>query len=348
MVIPKNKVTAGQRNQETVIATKKTVARHSMGFPWKSLIIHILGWTMIALLLLAIFDHHEMARHHFFQSLNNLPAPKTDAATALDQCEALPPHGSAFIIDPSVMNRTDVRYSGLEIQNTYSHPMIAVLSDPADSRQLLALVVFPEHAVQISVPIGHYEMQLLIGSKWCNLKTGFSDGAHVSVSEKVSITSGVTTQMQFYGSGLDPIQMALAYHHVNPAEQEKIESSEIIGHGKLELKQIRGGHYFSSGAINGSAVVFMIDTGATLVAISAEMAARAGIQKCTPHLVITANGKVQGCAATAAEITFGPFKLTNVTVSILPSMPGDALLGMNVLRNFHIEQIDDLMRISSR
>ena len=56
----------------------------------------------------------------------------------------------------------------------------------------------------------------------------------------------------------------------------------------------------------------------------------------------------KACAATVAEITFGSFKLTNVDVNVMPTMPGTALLGMNVLRNFHIEQIDKIMRISSR
>lgn len=215
------------------------------------------------------------------------------------------------------MNRTDVRYSGLEIQNNYNYPMVAILSDAAHARQMLALFILPENGIQISVPIGHYGMHVLVGSKWCNLKTGFSDGAQISLSEEVSITPGSTSQMQFYDSGLDPIQLALAYHFITPAEQEKLEASEIIGEGQLELKQTRDGHYFSSGAINGSSLIFMIDTGATVIAIS-------------------------------AEITFGPFTLADVTVSILPSMPGEALLGMNVLRNFHIEQIDNTMRISSR
>ncbi len=92
----------------------------------------------------------------------------------------------------------------------------------------------------------------------------------------------------------------------------------------------------------------MIDTGATIVSISSETASQAGIQKCSPRLVSTANGKVNACAATALEITFGTFKLINVDVNIMPDMPGSALLGMNILRNFHIEQVDSVMQISSR
>lgn len=345
MAIPPQKTIPRKSNHDAAIATNKTKMRHSTGFRWKSLIFLLFAWTMVALSLLAAFDE-EMLWNYFRQS-RSVPT-QTIAATAPSLCEPLPPHGSAFIMDPSVMNRTDVRYSGLEIQNDFNYPLAVILSNPGSSRPSLALFIFPDQALQVSVPIGQYDTQLLIGSKWCNLIAGFSDGAHVSVSEKVAIIPGVTSQMQFYGAGLDPIQLALAYRHINLSEQEKNGSSEIIAPGKLELKQTTNGHYFSTGAINGSEVVFMIDTGATFVAISAEMAVRAGIQKCTPHFVITANDRVQGCAATAAEITFGPFKLTNVTVSILPGMPGDALLGMNVLRNFHIEQIDNLMRISSR
>ncbi len=326
-----------------VNATKLTSSNPNR-LSWKSLIINLFIWIILALTLLVIFDHYKPIPRSHLRSIDNMLAPKA----ILSNCDSLPPHGSAYIIDPSVMKRTDVLYSGLEIQNNYNYPMVAIISDSKNTQQLLAVSISSEDAIQISMPVGQYGMQVLVGSKWCNLETGFSDGANISVSGKISVTAGSTTQMQFSGSGLDPIQIALTYNLVKPSEYEKIEPSEIIGNGKLELKQTREGHYFSSGSINGSPVVFMIDTGATIIAISAEIAARAGIKKCSPHLVTTASGKVQACAATAAEITFGAFKLTNTAVSILPDMPGEALLGMNVLRNFHIEQIDNIMRISSR
>ena len=63
---------------------------------------------------------------------------------------------------------------------------------------------------------------------------------------------------------------------------------------------------------------------------------------------MTANGNVNACMAIVPEVSFGGFRLTDIEVAIMPNMSGDALLGMNVLRKFHIEQIGEAMRISTQ
>ncbi len=101
--------------------------------------------------------------------------------------------------------------------------MVIILSDPAVTRRFLAASIFSGNTIQISVPVGQYGMQVLVGSNWCNLKIGFSDGANISVSGGISINVGSTTLMQFNGSGLDPIQLALAYSMVQSADPEETE-----------------------------------------------------------------------------------------------------------------------------
>lgn len=326
---------------------QKSAASHFAQWPWKTVIRDIFCWTVLALTLLIVFQ--------YFQSFQSFNQPHTQPAgnslvtiTGPTGCGVLPQHGSAYLIDPSVMKRTDVLYAGLEIHNDYDHPMVAVLSDPAGVQQLLALSIHAGNTLQLSVPVGKYAMQVLVGSDWCNLDKGFTDGAIVSVAGGISIDAGSTTSMQFSGSGLRPVQLALAYSQSQPASVHEVQQpAEIIGSGKMELKQTRDGHYFSSGTVNGAPVVFMVDTGATVVSISAEIAARAGIRECAPRQVLTANGQVNACVATVPEVTFGSFRLTQVDVMVMPNMPGDALLGMNVLRNFRIEQAGKVMRIST-
>lgn len=324
---------------------RKPTTSNLANLSWKTFVRAVLIWIVLALIFLAVLHYHKPLQQNHFQAAKNAPA----AIAMLRNCESLPPHGSSYAIDPSVMKRTDVLYSGLEIQNKHDYPMVAILSDSSGSRRFFAVSISSGNAAQVSVPAGQYGMQVLVGSDWCNLETGFSDGAAVSVSGGITVKAGSTTFMQFNGSGLRPIQLALAYSISQPVDSQNIkQSSEVIGIGKLELRQTHDGHYFSSGTVNGSPVVFMIDTGATTVSISSEIAERAGIEKCSPHLVLTANGKVNACKTTVPEVTFGKFRLTHVEVTIMPNMPGNALLGMNVLRNFHIEQIDEIMRISSR
>jgi len=77
-------------------------------------------------------------------------------------------------------------------------------------------------------------------------------------------------------------------------------------------------------------------------------AAAAGIQYCAGYgNTATANGLVQSCFVTVPKISFGMFHLNNVTVSILPDLNVDGLLGMNVLRQMKIWQQNDAMYISN-
>ncbi|SEN25670.1 retropepsin-like aspartic protease family protein [Nitrosomonas marina] len=264
-------------------------------------------------------------------------------------CQPLPAHGSVYAIEPAFMKRTDVLYSGLQIHNQHGYPMVVVLSDNTGLKQFFAVSIAPAEAVQLSVPIGQYGMQVFFGLRWCNFDSGFADGATALVEGGIAIQTGQTTSLEFYGASLDPIQLALAYRTARPVDPQQIKlPSEVIGDGALELLQTPAGHYFSSGAINGSPVVFMIDTGATTVSISAEIAARAGIKECQPRIVSTANGLVDACSATVSDLTFGKYRLVHVDVTILPDLSGEALLGMNVLRHFRIEQVNEKMTISVR
>ena len=124
-------------------------------------------------------------------------------------CGSLPPHGSAYIIDRSVIKPTDVLYFGLEIQNNYNYPTVIILSDPAVTRRFLAAPIFSDNTIQISVPVGQYGMQVLVESNWCNLEIGFSDGANISVSGGILINASSTTLMQFNGLEFDPIHRSL-------------------------------------------------------------------------------------------------------------------------------------------
>ncbi|MDP2901693.1 MAG: retropepsin-like aspartic protease [Methylovulum sp.] len=121
------------------------------------------------------------------------------------------------------------------------------------------------------------------------------------------------------------------------------------GQKKTSIRQGKNGHYFLEGAVNnGTAFRFLIDTGASGVALPNAIAVAAKInckmQGVTMH---TANGSVQGCFATVPILKFGPFQLKNVEVMILPNLD-QPLLGMDVLGQFNIEQDHGEMRISER
>ena len=99
---------------------------------------------------------------------------------------------------------------------------------------------------------------------------------------------------------------------------------------ELVLKQNRSGHYVSPGAINGRSVVFLLDTGATVVSVPAHQAAALGLAAGARQRVTTANGEVSVYATRIEVLSLGPFRLHNVRAHLNPGLSGDAvLLGMS-------------------
>lgn len=115
-------------------------------------------------------------------------------------------------------------------------------------------------------------------------------------------------------------------------------SPKAVGSASLVLSLDGGLGYRVNGTVKGIPVRFHVDTGASTTTIPSKVAIKAGIYECHQRTYSTANGMIQGCAATASEITFGNFRVANVEVSILPFLSDEPLLGMNVLRLFKVEQ----------
>jgi aspartyl protease family protein len=114
----------------------------------------------------------------------------------------------------------------------------------------------------------------------------------------------------------------------------------------LSLKQHESGHYFVDGAINGKPLVFVVDTGASVVSLPRNEASAAGIACGKTALMETANGRTEACTSVIPELRFGHFLLKNVESMIVPNL-SQPLLGMNILRHFKIAQDNGEMRISA-
>jgi clan AA aspartic protease (TIGR02281 family) len=107
------------------------------------------------------------------------------------------------------------------------------------------------------------------------------------------------------------------------------------------------GMYRTSGSVNGTPVDFIVDTGASYVSLPERMALAAGL-RCQEHgRSMTANGSTEKCIGEIADLELGPFRLRNIRADILPNL-GHALIGMNALGAFHIEQEDGMMRITGK
>lgn len=113
---------------------------------------------------------------------------------------------------------------------------------------------------------------------------------------------------------------------------------------------LQNGSYFVSGTVGQIPTKFQIDTGASNTAVSQTIADRAGyFSSYCPTKVdaATANGMISVCLVTIPELTFGKFTVKNVEVIIIPNMLQEALLGMNVLQNYIVEQRGRVLKISN-
>ncbi|MEL0584907.1 MAG: TIGR02281 family clan AA aspartic protease [Candidatus Thiodiazotropha sp. (ex. Lucinoma kazani)] len=113
------------------------------------------------------------------------------------------------------------------------------------------------------------------------------------------------------------------------------------------LKRNRAGHYIAPGLINGVAVTYLLDTGATFVAVSSSLAKKAGLEKGMSAHSQTANGVVRSWLTEIDQLQLGPIIMRNVKATILPNMPNnEVLLGMSFLKHLSLKQQGDELVIS--
>jgi aspartyl protease family protein len=111
-------------------------------------------------------------------------------------------------------------------------------------------------------------------------------------------------------------------------------------HTEITLKRNRSGHYVATGEINGEAAVFLLDTGATYVAIPEHLSDSLGLQKGRRIQLSTANGRAIGHQTTLDELRIGAIRLHNIRAIITPNLEG-VLLGMSVLKQLEFTQRGD-------
>lgn len=99
------------------------------------------------------------------------------------------------------------------------------------------------------------------------------------------------------------------------------------------------GHYTAPGWINGEAVRLIVDTGATYVSLSDDLAARLGLNSTGKGIAETANGRVSVDYTRLDTVRLGAIEMSNVDALITPGMQGDSvLLGMSFLQHLQLTQ----------
>ena len=109
----------------------------------------------------------------------------------------------------------------------------------------------------------------------------------------------------------------------------------------IKLTADGGGHFQTGGSVNGRPINFLVDTGATTVAISVRSAQAMGIdlRKATVGASTTAAGVVRTYRVTFDNVKIGDISLNFVEGSVLEGMPDDfALLGNSFLSRLEMRR----------
>jgi aspartyl protease family protein len=117
---------------------------------------------------------------------------------------------------------------------------------------------------------------------------------------------------------------------------------QVTGSGEIVLKRNRAGHFVADGSINGYPVTFLVDTGATQIAVPQQLAERLALKRGLPIQLMTAAGPARGYMTRLQTVDLASLHLNDANAIIAEGLdPGMVLLGMNFLRHLEITQRGD-------
>ncbi|MBO9513780.1 MAG: retroviral-like aspartic protease family protein [Variovorax sp.] len=122
------------------------------------------------------------------------------------------------------------------------------------------------------------------------------------------------------------------------------------GGSRIVLPVSSGGHFMAQGAINGRAVSFMLDTGATAVSMSEADAQRIGLDytKGQPVRMNTANGVAQGYRVRLNSVRVGDVEVYDVEAIVSQQPMPFVLLGNSFIGRFSMRRDADQMVLEKR
>ncbi len=122
------------------------------------------------------------------------------------------------------------------------------------------------------------------------------------------------------------------------------------GASQIVLTAGDGGHFFTVGSVNGQAVRFLVDTGASSVSIGRADAERLGIrlQNARPVTLNTANGTASGYLITLNSVRVQDVEIYNVEAVVMPMSMPTVLLGNSFLSRFQMKRENDTLTLDRR
>jgi aspartyl protease family protein len=112
-----------------------------------------------------------------------------------------------------------------------------------------------------------------------------------------------------------------------------LDTQEVVGE-EVRIRMAGDGHFWAKARINGVERRMLIDSGASVTAISDATAEAASVERNTiaaPIIMQTANGATAAYPATIEKLSVGDIDARNLKVVISPALGRVDILGMNFL-----------------
>lgn len=122
------------------------------------------------------------------------------------------------------------------------------------------------------------------------------------------------------------------------------------GESRIVLQAGGNGHFTTLGQINGASARFMVDTGASFVALGAGEAQRMGVNLAAaqPTVMGTANGSVQAWRVKLGSVRVGNVTVHEVDAVVMPAAMPYVLLGNSFLTRFQMTRTNDQLVLERR
>lgn len=117
---------------------------------------------------------------------------------------------------------------------------------------------------------------------------------------------------------------------------------EVVGK-EVRIRMAPDGHFWARVSVNGVERRMLIDSGATITALSTQTASAAGLDTDSPVLPVvlnTANGSITARTSTVPELTLGDIVARDLPVVVSPAFGDTDVLGMNflsMLKSWHVD-----------
>ncbi|MGH8703699.1 MAG: retropepsin-like aspartic protease family protein [Burkholderiales bacterium] len=127
-------------------------------------------------------------------------------------------------------------------------------------------------------------------------------------------------------------------------------SRAAAGSGSVTLKADARGHFLADGQVNGGSVRFLVDTGATTIALPAADARRLGIDyaKGQRGIVQTAGGPTPAYRVILDTVRIGDIAINGVEAVVIETGLPFALLGMSFLNRTEMRREGETMVLIKR